>query len=57
MDNKEIIIEDEIISFENTPYIDKCLIYTFTFFLVMIFGLLLFIIIFMIYNYLMIVFI
>jgi hypothetical protein len=57
---ENVIIEDEISSFYSIiPIIpiDTFLIYTFTFFLIMFFGLLLFVVIFMIYNYLAIVFI
>jgi hypothetical protein len=57
MDDIEINIEDEIVSFGNANCLDKCLIYTFTLFLVIFFGLFLFVIILMIYNYLMIIFI
>jgi len=53
---ENIIIEDEIISFYSITPIDTFLIYTFIFFLAMLFGLLLFVIICMIYNYLIIVF-
>lgn len=53
---ENVIIEDEISSFYSIIPIDTFLIYTFTFFLVMFFGLLLFVVIFMIYNYLIIVF-
>ncbi len=57
MDDIELNIQDEIASFGNVHCLDKCLIYTFTSFLVIFFGLFLFIIILMIYNYLMIIFI
>jgi hypothetical protein len=56
MDDIEINIHDEIVSFGNDHCLDKCLIYTFTSFLVIFFGLFLFIIILMIYNYIMSVF-
>ena len=42
---ENIIIEDEIISFYSITPIDTFLIYTFIFFLAMLFGLLLFVII------------
>jgi hypothetical protein len=56
MNNLEIVTEDEITSFQNDSNLNKCVIYTFTFILIMLFGLLLFVIICMIYNYLLIVF-
>jgi hypothetical protein len=56
MDNLEIITDNEITSFQNDSNINKCIIYTFTFFIIIIFGLMLFVIISMIYNYLTFVF-
>lgn len=56
MDNLEIITDNEITSFQNDSNINKCIIYTFTFFIIIIFGLMLFVIIDMIYNYLIFVF-
>lgn len=56
MNNLEIITDNEITSFQNDSNINKCIIYTFTFFIIIIFGLMLFVIISMIYNYLTFVF-
>lgn len=56
MDDIEMNTEDEIVHFENTSQLIKCFIYSFTFFIIMIFGLLLFVIICMIYEYLTVVF-
>lgn len=56
MNDIEINIQDEIVSFENDYCLDKCVIYTFTLFLLVFFGLFLFVIIFMIYNYMISVF-
>jgi hypothetical protein len=52
MNNLEIVSQDEIISFQNNSNLNKCIIYTFTFFIIILFSLLLFVVIFMIYNYL-----
>jgi hypothetical protein len=59
MDDIEINIENEIVSFEDDSdsNLNKCIIYTFIFFILILFGLLLFVIILMIYNYLVAVFI
>jgi hypothetical protein len=56
MNNLEIITDNEITSFQNDSNINKCIIYTFTFFIIIIFGLMIFVIISMIYNYLTFVF-
>jgi hypothetical protein len=56
MNNLEIITDNEITSFQNDSNINKCIIYIFTFFIIIIFGLMIFVIISMIYNYLTFVF-
>lgn len=56
MNNLEIVSHDEILTFQNDSNLNKCIIYTFTFFIIILFGLLLFIIICMIYNYLTFIF-
>lgn len=56
MNNLEIVSQDEIMSFQNDSNLNKCIIYTFTFFIIILFSLLLFVIVFMIYNYLIFVF-
>jgi hypothetical protein len=54
--SENISINNQNTSFYNNSCIDKCFIHTFVFILAIIFALLLFVVIFMIYQYVIIVF-
>lgn len=57
LNDVEINNEYQIVSFQNETNLNKCIVYTFTFFMLILFASLLFVIIFMIYQYLSAVFI